>query len=324
MSTIRWGICGPGVIAHKFAGCIQKVPGAELVAAASRTPGKAKEFARVHKIPLTFDSYEAMAECSEIDAVYVSTAHPFHQSCAELFLRAGKHVLCEKPLCVNAGQAKQLTACAKEHGVFLMEAMWTRFLPAIRETLRLVREGVIGQVLGVEAHFCYAIAPEEDLKVFDNTLAGGSLLDVGIYGLHLAAMVLGTESVTVQALSHKAKGVDLHTQVMLQYEGGAIANISSAITLEKPEVAHIYGTKGRITLPQFYGAQGLELTRGGKTELLPYPSMGEGFEEEIQEACRCIRSGLTESPLLPHRESIAVLELMDTIRRQIGVRYPMD
>lgn len=324
MDRICWGICGPGIIANKFARCIRQVPEAELTAVASRNPDRARGFAQLHDIPLVFDSYEAMAADDRVDAVYVSTAHPFHLDCAKLFLKAGKAVLCEKPLCVNARQAEELIACAKENGVFLMEAMWTRFLPAIRQAQQLISDGVIGRVMGLEAHFCYASTPEEEAKLFDHTMAGGSLLDVGVYGLHLAAMILGGSPREVSALSHIKDGTDLHTQVLLQYESGAIANISSATGLQKPEYACIYGTKGHMILPAFYGAQSLMLTADGETRRLDIPSIGEGFEEEIAEVCRCIRAGLPESHLLPLSETLAILRLTDNIRSQIGLTYPMD
>lgn len=324
MKTIRWGIVGPGIIANRFAAAMQNVEGAELRAVAARSPEKGKAFAEKYGIPLAFDGYESMSVSDEIDAVYIATPHPFHKPCAELFLQAGKHVLCEKPLCVNAAQAVELQKCAAENGVFLMEAMWTRFLPAVQEACAIAASGAIGRIKGLRADFCYASTPEEEAKIFDHTMAGGSLLDVGVYGLHMAALVFGHEPERIQANAWVRGGVDCHTAILLQYADGAIAEISSAIGLEKPDSAYLYGTKGRIYLPHFYGAEELFVTVDGKEEHLSRPFVGNGFEEEITEVCRCIRDGKTESDILPLSESIAVIKQMDHIRKQLGIRYPLE
>lgn len=324
MKKIRWGIVGPGCIANKFATAIKNVECAHLSAVASRTEKNGREFAEKYDIENVFVGYEKMADSDLVDAVYIATPHPFHASCAELFLNAGKHVLCEKPLCVNARQAEGLKKCAEKNGVFLMEAMWTRFLPAIMEAKKMVERGDIGKVLGIEADFCYAIEPEEDPKVFVNGMAGGSLLDVGVYGLHFAAVFLGSSPETITALANVDAGVDIHTNVLLKYENGAIANITSAIGVRKPEKAYIYGSKGQIYIPQFYGANELFLSRNEDTEHIVKKSMGEGFEEEIIEVCECIGKGKLQSEVLPLDESIAILRQMDAVRAQIGVKYPIE
>jgi len=323
-SKLRWGIAGPGIIANKFAQCIKNVDCAELTSVASRSLDKAKEFAQKYDIPNAFGSYEDMAKSDKIDAVYISTLHPFHRSCAELFLNAGKHVLCEKPLCVNAYQAKKLSECAKKNKLFLMEGMWTRFLPAIKEAQRIVESGMIGEVREITADFCYSCAYDEDPKLYENHLAGGSLLDVGVYGLHFASLFLDSEAESVHAASQIERNVDGHTRALMQYKNGAVVTISSAINLYKPEDAYIYGTKGYIRIPLFYGAQELFIHVNGKTEHIKKPSIGEGFEEEIYEACECIRCGKLESDTLPLSETIRIIELMDEIRRQTGVKYPLE
>ncbi len=324
MSKIRWGIAGPGVIAHKFAEAVGNVGEAELIAVASRSSERAEKFASKFNIPNVFSSYEEMAASPLIDAVYIATAHPFHKSCAEIFLNAKKHVLCEKPLCVNAAQAKELKACAEKNGVFLMEAMWTRFLPAIKEAKAMIDCGEIGEVMGLNADFCYSIKCDEDPKLFKNELAGGSLLDVGVYALHLASVVFGNSPESISAFANIEGGVDLHTQMLLKYKSGAIAALSSAIKLEKPADAYIYGTKGSIYIPEFYQADKLVIRKNGeeKTLLLPYD--GNGFEGEIHEVCSCINSEKIQSETLPLDESIKMIEQMDLIRKQVGLVYPMD
>ncbi len=323
MEKLCWGIVGPGIIANKFAAAIANVEEASLAAVASRSKSRGEDFAGRYRIPQVFCSYEALAQSDAVDAVYIATPHPFHLPCAELFLRAGKHVLCEKPLCVNAKQAKSLQTAARENNVFLMEAMWTRFLPAVSELCNRIDAGVIGEIKGLRADFCYAQAPEEEPKLYENHMAGGSLLDVGVYGLHFADLFLKTPE-KLQASAWVSDGVDVHTSVLLSYPNGAVAEISSAIGLQKPCVAWIYGTKGAIEVPDFYGAQEFFLhTENGKRQFR-FPSIGDGFEEEIIEACRCIRAGKTESEILPLSKTIEILEQTDAIRKLIGVSYPCE
>lgn len=324
MKKIKWGIVGPGQIANKFAQAIANVAEAELVAVASRSEERATEFAKTYHIPHVFTNYEAMAASSLVDVVYIATAHPFHKPCAELFLNAKKHVLCEKPLCVNEAQASCLKAIAAENNVFLMEAMWTRFLPAVKETRAMIARGEIGELRGLSADFCYAIDYEEDSKVFENKLAGGSLLDVGVYALHLASFLLGDVPQSISAVSDVMDGVDYHTHMLLKYNSGAIASLSSAIKVEKPADAYIYGTEGSIYLPDFYQADRVILRKNGEEKQILLPYDGNGFEEEIREVCRCVWEGKTESNWLPLAESIEVIKQMDTVRKQIGVRYPLE
>lgn len=321
---IRWGIAGPGNIANKFARAVKNVDSAELCAVASRSYDKAAEFAGKYGIENVFSSYEKMARSDKIDAVYISTIHPFHKSCAELFLNNGKHVLCEKPICVNSNQAKQLFECAKNNGKFLMEAMWTRFLPAIRETKSMIESGEIGKVMALEADFCYRETPESAAILFDNTIAGGALLDVGIYPLNLSAFLLGNNPKEINSTAYTENGVDIHTQMTLKYNDGIVSSLSCAIGVQKPETAFIYGTEGYIKLPTFYGAQEIIFCKDGKETVIKKPSIGEGFEEEIIEACNCINSGKTESEIMPHSESLAILSHMDEIRKQIEIKYPLE
>ena len=324
MKKIRWGIAGPGIIANKFAAAIQNVPDAELVAVASRDGKKAEAFAQKHGIPMVFTGYEAMAKSDAVDAVYVSTPHAFHKPCAEIFLNAGKHVLCEKPVCVNAHQAQKLKECGEKNGVFLMEAMWTRFLPAILEAQEIVKRGEIGEVLGVEADFCYNTPYQEGHRLFTPALAGGALLDVGVYGLHFADMFLGRSPEQILSMANNYEGVDMHTTVLLKYKNGAVANITSALNVEKPETAYIYGSKGWIYVPHFYGATELFVhTENGERHVVK-KSIGDGFEEEIMEVCQCIRDGKQQSDIHPMAKSIVMLQQMDEVRKQIGIRYPLE
>ena len=314
MDKIRWGIAGPGTIAHKFAEAISNVNDACLMAVASRTEENGKAFAQKYNIPTVFVGYENMASSDEVDAVYISTPHPFHFSIAEMFLKAGKHVLCEKPLCVNAHEAKRLRECAKGNGVFLMEAMWTKFLPAINEALSIVKSGEIGDILSVSADFCYRTTYEEEPKLFKKEMAGGSLLDVGVYGLHFASFVLGNEISDIKSVMQIQNGVDMQTYILLKYKNGAVANITSAINIHKPEDAYIYGTKGFIRIPCFYGASEIFVNVDGTEKHIKKPYIGNGFEEEIMECNRCIKDGKTESDIHPLSDSIDILKIAEDIR----------
>ena len=323
MKTIRWGIAGPGNIANKFAKAVLNADGAVLAAVASRSPERGRKFADTYGIKTVYSSYEELAASDLVDAVYVSTPHPFHKSCAEIFLNAGKHVLCEKPLCINATQAKELQDCAQRNGVFLMEAMWTRFLPAIQEAQAVVARGEIGKILGLEADFCYGYIGD-DRKIYKNEMAGGALLDVGVYAQHFASAFLGDNPQSITAVARVQDGTDRHTQVIMHYESGAIANLSSATDVQKPSTGFVYGTDGYIEFPSFYNAQEFILHTGNTVKQVQLPSLGDGFEEEILEVCQCIRDGRTESQVLPLSKTVKMLEQMDEVRRQIGVSYPFD
>lgn len=324
MKKIRWGIVGPGKIANRFAEALQNVDCAELVAVASREKERGEDFAERYGIPNVFCEYETMAESDLVDAVYIATIHPLHKPCAELFLNSGKHVLCEKPICVNAREAEKLKECAEKNNVFLMEAMWTRFLPVIKEAQEIVRRGDIGEVLGIEADFCYHSTLQKAPRVFINELAGGSLLDVGVYGLHFAAIFLGSTPETIIALANTDKGVDIHTNMLLKYKSGALANITSAIGLTKPPTAYIYGSKGRIYIPHFFGATEIFVKNDKGDNAIVKEYIGNGFEEEIIEACECIKKGKMQSDILPIDESITILKQMDNVRAQIGISYPFE
>lgn len=324
MKKIRWGIVGPGNIARKFVRAIKNVNEAELVAVASRVKERGDAFALEFGIPRVFASYEEMAASPEIDAVYIATPHPFHKPCAEIFLNAKKHVLCEKPICINANDARELCECAKKNDVFLMEAMWTRFLPAIIEAQKIVAAGEIGEVRAISADFCYHIEKACCPKVFDNGMAGGSLLDVGIYSINAACFFEGYDVKTITSYCRVENGVDTHAAVILGYENGATAIATSALTTYKPESAYVYGSKGHIFIPGFYGAQGLTLNKNGAETVIEKPSIGEGFEEEIIEACKCIAAGKIQSDIHPMADSIKVLEIMDTVRKQNGIVYPSE
>ncbi|MBE6642071.1 MAG: Gfo/Idh/MocA family oxidoreductase [Ruminococcaceae bacterium] len=321
MKKIRWGIVGPGGIAHKFAEAIKNTDCAVLVGVASRDCERANEFAKEYAIPTVFETYEKMAASDIIDAVYVSTVHTQHYPVAKMLLGSKKHVLCEKPMCINSDLAKDLFETARKQGVFLMEAMWTACLPSVRALLDDINDGAIGEIRALSADFCYDIEKSEDPKLFEKKMAGGSLLDVGVYCIHFASLVLG-EPVECSAASDIVDGVDYHTVMNFKYKNGAIATLSSAIKAEKPYSAYVYGTNGYIYVPNFYKADRYEIRyKDGKVLTKEFPYGENGFEFEITEACRCIAENCNESSLVPLDSTVRVLEQMDRVRKHIGLSF---
>ena len=323
---IRFGIVGTGTIAHRFAEAIKNVDNAELVAVASRTKENAEKFGCEFDIPARFDSYEKMALSDVIDAAYIAVPHSGHIGCSCLMMNNGKHVLCEKPMAVNSKEAEEMFRCARENNVLLMEAMWARLVPGTIKMLELVENGVLGDILGVEGKFCYSMDEDEmDHHVFKRENGGGSLLDVGVYGLNFASWYLGKDVETINAQSDIYNGVDSHTCVLLKYKNGAIADISSAILLRKPNEGYVYGNKGYARLLRFYAPQEIDIyLNNGETVKIPVPYAGNGFEEQIAHFSECVSNGLKESPIVTHEQTLYITKQMDKIRKITGVEYPQD
>ena len=321
MDTVRWGIVGPGRIANKFACAIKNVEGASLTAVGARSREKGEEFAQKYGIGRVFDDLNAMAGSDEIDAVYIATPHSAHLECGEIFIKNKKHVLCEKPLCLNADQAQHLISLASAHGVFLMEAMWTALLPAVRRAIEMARGGEIGKAIALDANFCFATADKDLSRVYKNELGGGALLDVGVYTVSLAQQLFGCEPETVLASARIDREVDEYTAVTLMYPEGRVATLSSAICINVPCAAQILCERGRIFIPDFYKATEIQVFRNGEYDRIELPPAGDGFEEEIAEASLMIREGRLESDKLPLSHTLSVARLMDEVRRQVGVRF---
>lgn len=323
---IRFGIVGTGTIAHRFANAIKNVENAELVAVASRTKENAEKFGDEFGIPVRFDSYEKMAQSDVIDAAYIAVPHSGHIGCSCLMMNNGKHVLCEKPMAVNYRETEEMFRCAEKNNVLLMEAMWARLVPGTLKMLDLVENGVLGDILGVEGKFCYTMDEDEmDHHVFKPENGGGSLLDVGVYGLNFASWYLGKDVETINAQSDLYNGVDSHTCAILKYKNGAIADISSAILLRKPNEGYVYGSKGYAHLRRFYAPQEIEIYyNNGETEKISTPYAGNGFEEQITHFCECVSDGLKQSPVVTPEQTLFITRQMDEIRKMTGIVYPQD
>ena len=325
--TINWGIIGPGKIANRFASSFEAIPDATLYGVASRNLEKAKSFALDHNIPNYFDDYEALVNDPHIDVVYIATPHAFHLEQTLLCLQNKKAVLCEKPLTLNHKYAVEMVTAARSRSVFLMEAMWSRFFPTTMKTLELIRAGAIGDVKYLRADFGFKV-PSYDPKsrLFDLSLGGGALLDVGVYPLFLALLILGRPDSIKSLASLAPTGADEIVNAIFHYKNGTMANILSSIIIDTPKDAEIIGTTGTITIhTPWHKANSLTVTKNsGKQQRYDFPYEGTGFEYQIQEVTRCLQNNQTESKLMPLDLSLMMADVSDEIRKQCGVVYPED
>lgn len=324
--TTRWGILGTGKIARQFAAALRDTPGAVLAGVASRTQDSAAAFAREQGVATAYGSYQALVDAADIDLVYIASPHTEHAANATLALDAGKGVLCEKPFTMNRGQAERVVALARANKLFLMEAMWTRFMPALAEVRRIVASGEIGTVNQVTADFGFKADFDPAHRLFDRELGGGALLDLGIYPLSIAAALLGpVASVTAQA-DLGPTGVDINTGFILRHAGGGISSCACSLTTRTPVELTVSGDRGYIRMnTRFHHAQSITVTPAdGDARTIATPFLGNGYVHEAIEAQRCWHAGLLESPGMTHDETLALMGVMDDIRAQIGLRYAAD
>ncbi|MFJ5720372.1 Gfo/Idh/MocA family protein [Streptomyces sp. NPDC093149] len=328
--SVRWGVLATGGIAATFTEDLRAMPDAEVVAVASRTDASARAFAQRFGIPRAYGSWAALAADDEVDVVYVATPHSAHREAAALCLEAGKHVLCEKAFTLNAREAGELVKLARDRGLFLMEAMWTYCNPVVRRMTELVRDGAIGDIRTVQADFGFAgdFGPGHRLR--DPALGGGALLDLGVYPVSFAQLLLGEpDRVQADALL-SPEGVDLNTAMLLSWSrAGASALLNCSIVGDTPVTASITGTKGRIDFPHgfFYPERFVLHRPGQEPEEFTAGATGaglRGMQFEQAEVARALRAGETESPLVPLDGSLAVMRTLDAVRDRIGVRYPAD
>ncbi|WP_305825229.1 Gfo/Idh/MocA family protein [Massilia brevitalea] len=325
-TQVRWGILGTGKIARAFATALADLPDAVLAGVASRSQDKADAFAAEFKAAAAYGSYEALAAAGDIDLVYIATPHPQHAANALLVLENGKGALVEKAFTVNAREAGQVVALAREKKLFLMEAMWTRFLPALAEVKRIIASGEIGEVSQVVADFGFTAGFGSEHRVFNPALGGGALLDLGIYPLSIAASLLGP----VRAVQAQAQigptGVDVQTGFTLRHEGGGMSVCSCSFLARTPGELTVSGTRGHVRMnTMFHRARTVTVAlEDGSTRTIDTPYLGNGYVHEAMEAQRCLRAGLLESPGMTHEETLALMRVMDEIRRQIGVAYEAD
>ncbi|BCL14245.1 Gfo/Idh/MocA family protein [Micromonospora sagamiensis] len=320
----RWGILATGNIAARFAEDLTLVPDAELVAVGSRTAESAERFAAKHGVARAYGSWAELAADPDLDVVYVATPHAAHHQATLTCLDAGRAVLVEKPFTLDLADSTALVETARSRGVFLMEAMWMRCNPLILRMVELVAEGAIGTVTGVRADFSMAgpFPPESRLRAL--ALGGGALLDVGIYPISLAHLLLGAPDHVRCWAKISPEGVDENTGIVLGYDSGAVATLSCGLLGASAVTASITGTTGRIELPSlFFRPDSLTLHRSGREpETIHAELVGNGYQYEAIEVQRCLAEGLSESPLVPHATTLEVMGLLDDVRAQIGVVYP--
>ncbi len=322
--TTRWAILGTGKIARAFATALQDTPGAVLAAVGSRDQASADAFAREFGAT-AYGSYQALADAPGIDIAYIGTPHPMHADNARMLLTAGKAVLCEKPFTMNRREAEAIVALARANKLFLMEAMWTRFMPALAAVRAVIASGEIGAVSQVTADFGFAATTDPAHRVNDPALGGGALLDLGIYPLSIAAALLGPiASVQAQAVMGPT-GVDLHTAFSLRHEGGGMSLCSCSLAARTPAELTVSGTLGHVRMnTMFHRTNAITVATEAGSRRIEAPYLGNGYVHEALEAGRCLQAGLCESPVMPLDETLALMGVLDAIRAQIGLRYPAD
>lgn len=324
LDAIRWGILGTGRIASAFAEGLRDAPDATLAAVGSRSSDAASAFAGAFGASRAHASYTALAADPEIDIVYIATPHALHHANARLCLEHGKAVLCEKPFTLNASQARDLIQIARERRLFLMEAMWTRFLPALVESRQRVEDGIIGEPRFLIADFGFRKPFDPEHRLFDLAMGGGASLDVGVYLASLASFFFGLpESAASQARIGRS-GVDEDVALLLGYGHGRFAQLTASISTETPQDALLLGSEGSIRLhaPWWKANRFTIAIDGQEAETIDVPYLGNGYTHEAMEAMRCLRDGSLESPLMPLDETAAIIETLDRARAEWGLRYP--
>ncbi|HVN12172.1 MAG TPA: Gfo/Idh/MocA family oxidoreductase [Kineosporiaceae bacterium] len=326
--VVRFGIIGTGGIASAFATDLWAVDGARLVAVGSRNRASAERFGAIHDVPRRHASYQDLIEDDEVDVVYVATPHPLHAENALAAIAQGKHVLVEKPFTMDAAQARGVVATAREKGVLCLEAMWTRFLPHTIEIRRLLADGALGDVRTVVADHGQMFAPDPAHRLYAPELGGGALLDLGVYPVSWAHMVLGTPTSVTSASDPTFTGVDGQTSAILRYPHGVHAVVTCTLWATTACRAWISGTRGTIDVdPIFYAPTTFTLRRKGAeperfTLEAGLAGPGKGLRFEAIEVVRCLREGLTESPRLPLDETVAIMETLDSIRENAAAAAP--
>lgn len=325
MSNFNWGILGPGGIAQAFAKDLKNLEGHSISAVGSRTLENAKKFSSSFG-GTPYGSYEELVEDSTIDAIYVATPHPAHKDNVILALNAGKPVLCEKPFSVNAHEAELMVNAARKNNVALMEAMWARFLPHYSKVREIVASGVLGEIHTIHADHGQRLADQNIPRLVEPHLAGGALLDLGIYPISFAHMILGNPSVITSSAVLTDKGVDAQTSMIFDYENGAQAILNTTMIEQTPCRAVVAGLNGWLEIDRtFYNPASMRviLNNGSVTE---YPNTyeGHGLREQAETFKQLVNSGKLSSEILTWNDTIDIMKTMDAIRSQIGLRYPFE
>ena len=321
---INWGILGAGKIAGALVDGIREAGDGRVAAVGSRSIERAGTFAERFEIPAAYGSYEDLLAEDDIDAIYVATRNDLHHQNTLDAIAAGKAVLCEKPFALNFGQSAEMVAAARSAGVFLMEAMWMRFIPAIVELRDLVLGGAIGDVRAVAADFGFRANAGAGHRLVEPALGGGALLDLGVYPISLAMLLLGEPDSLGASATIGTTGVDEQVSVSMSFPGGAISSAYASFLADSPTEAQVVGTEGRVRVhSRFHNPERLDVigADGGVREI-HLPMNGSGYRFEVAEVHRAMLAGETESPMRTLDDSLAVMRVLDDVRDAIGVRYP--
>ena len=322
---MKFGIIGAGIIADWMARTLTPMSEAECYAIASRDIERAKAFAEKFQIPKAYGSYEELVNDPEIEAVYIATPHSHHYEHAKLCIEHGKHVLCEKAFTMNADQARKICALAKEKGVLITEAIWTRYMPARKIIQDLLEEGVIGEVRTLTANLSYRICEIE--RLIRPELAGGALLDVGVYPLNFALMHFGNDFSKISSTVLLTEtGVDGQECITLAWPDGKFAVLNASMYGESDRQGIFYGSKGYMIIDNVNDPLNVHIydSKHQLVRHIPMPEQDTGYEYEVLEMIDCIRKGQLECPSMPHCETIRVMEIMDGLRKEWGVIYPQE
>jgi predicted dehydrogenase len=326
MAPTRWGIAGLGRIATLVAADFGHVPDAELVAVASRSVQRAEEFARRHGASRWYGSYGELIADPEVDVVYIATPHPQHHAIALAAIRAGKAVLVEKAFTATLAGAEEVVEEARARGVFAMEAMWTRFQPAVVRARELLAEGAVGSPVSVQADLGLALEFDPSDRLFAPELGGGALRDLGVYVVSLAQMVLGTPQTVYTVGALEPNGVEGSTALLLGWEDGPSATLTASLHSRMPGSARIFGSEGWLELPpRFHHPTRLVLHRdGAEPQEETHAPFGGGYSHELIEVTACVRAGETESKVMPLDDTLAVMSVLEEAGRQLGVTWNED
>ena len=325
MGKIKVGIIGAGWIAHKMAQALAPLKNAEVLAISSRSLDRARDFALQYGIAKAYGSYEELVRDADVDLVYVATPHSHHYAHARLAVENGKPVLVEKAFTANAKLAEELISFAESKGVFITEAIWTRYMPLSHKVKELMDKGAIGEPKCLTATLCYQMLEKE--RILRPDLCGGALLDLGVYVLNFARMYFGTDIVRTVSNCHLGEtGVDMMESISLSFADGRMANLQAGAVALNDRQGIISGTEGYIRVDNVNCPSVVEVWRDYELaeRYTVAPDFVNGYEYQVLECKRCIENGLLESPVMPHKETLAVMEQMDSLRREWGVRYPMD
>lgn len=325
MSNFNWGILGPGGIAKAFATDLKLLDGHSVAAVGSRTLKNAQDFANTFG-GTAYGSYEALVADPSIDAIYVATPHPAHKDNVVLALNAGKPVLCEKPFAVNAKEAQEMVAAAQKNNVAMMEAMWSRFLPHYAQVREIVASGVLGKILTVHADHGQRLADQNIARLVEPALAGGALLDLGIYPVSFAHMVLGNPTKITASGVLTDKGVDAQTSMIFDYADGAQAVLNTTMIEQTPCRAVVAGVDGWLEIDRvFYTPTSMRVTLfDGSVTVYPTNYTGHGLREQAEAFKKLVQSGHTQSDILNWKDTVDIMQTLDSVRSQIGLRYPFE